>query len=210
MGELFGAIAGVVLWTELWAWVCRKFGARPPMSVLLGAVGTMVAGVAITAFVTGESDILVDYAVGVPFWTAYRFWSLRRKELREQADQAANEQRRERSKPQRAGRTNPGARKQKREQPYRKNAERSEGPASADTETAPMQPRPQTEPVASELGGHEADCQSCGVTNESDASFCDRCGADLRRPVCGKCGTANRGGAVHCKRCGAPLRATPG
>jgi hypothetical protein len=67
MGELIGAIAGVVLWTELWAWICRKFGARPPTAILLGAVGTMLSGMAITAFVTGKTDLLVDYAIGVPF-----------------------------------------------------------------------------------------------------------------------------------------------
>ena len=55
-------------------------------------------------------------------------------------------------------------------------------------------------------------CRYCGIENEPDAVFCEKCGesmvtesepfAEITDLFCGACGTKNRVSAVYCKKCG--------
>jgi predicted nucleic acid-binding Zn ribbon protein len=47
-------------------------------------------------------------------------------------------------------------------------------------------------------------CPSCGVANDTDAAFCDHCGATLSR-TCDGCGTANDPDSKFCDSCGRQL-----
>lgn len=56
-------------------------------------------------------------------------------------------------------------------------------------------------------------CHYCGLRNEVDAIFCDKCGMkikedplDINQLNCSSCGIKNRMNAFFCKRCGLPLR----
>lgn len=54
--------------------------------------------------------------------------------------------------------------------------------------------------------GGPATCAACGGENAHDATFCDDCGAPMKR-VCSACGMTNAGDARFCKGCGAELPA---
>lgn len=56
------------------------------------------------------------------------------------------------------------------------------------------------------IGGGTTTCASCGGSNAADATYCDDCGAPMRR-ICPSCRTANAGDAKFCKSCGADLPA---
>lgn len=79
MGELVGAIAGVLLWTELWSWIARKLGAGPRAAVVVGAVMTILFAIALPMIVPNESGstIALLYGLMTPAWSGYRYWSLR-------------------------------------------------------------------------------------------------------------------------------------
>ncbi|HEY7397941.1 MAG TPA: adenylate/guanylate cyclase domain-containing protein [Gaiellaceae bacterium] len=49
-------------------------------------------------------------------------------------------------------------------------------------------------------------CPACGAANETDARFCNECGASLATG-CAACGVVNAPGARFCKGCGTPLTA---
>jgi ribosomal protein L37E len=55
-------------------------------------------------------------------------------------------------------------------------------------------------------------CRSCGKENDTDAVFCDNCGANifeasttLTKVYCNTCGTKNSKIAKYCKKCGKKL-----
>ncbi len=45
-------------------------------------------------------------------------------------------------------------------------------------------------------------CRSCGQESDSDAVFCDNCGASIFEVYCNECGTKNKKTAKYCKKCG--------
>jgi class 3 adenylate cyclase/tetratricopeptide (TPR) repeat protein len=50
------------------------------------------------------------------------------------------------------------------------------------------------------------DCGGCGSANESDAVFCESCGASLERS-CGSCGASSKPTARFCRKCGQAFEA---
>lgn len=56
------------------------------------------------------------------------------------------------------------------------------------------------------IGGGQTSCASCGGGNAAGATYCDDCGAPMRR-MCASCRTVNAGDAKFCKSCGADLPA---
>ena len=53
--------------------------------------------------------------------------------------------------------------------------------------------------------GNDIVCPSCGEKNDSDAEFCDKCGANLKK-ACPECGTTNDVDAEFCKKCGNKIK----
>jgi hypothetical protein len=56
--------------------------------------------------------------------------------------------------------------------------------------------------------GSELQCAKCGQRNNSDARFCQKCGANLGT-TCPSCSHRNDAGARFCDACGKPLAMNP-
>jgi ribosomal protein L40E len=56
-------------------------------------------------------------------------------------------------------------------------------------------------------GPRSPTCSGCGAVNDTDATFCKRCGAKITRTSCPGCELTNDEDATFCKKCGIPLRA---